>query len=99
MRLGQQLASVAAVPSPDAAAQANMTAGQSQAALATTRGGGGRRAHAASTEFCDFSIRIGPRITDIPNWHIPIVIGPLFIHFRAPCFLSGDNPKPGANRH
>jgi hypothetical protein len=92
--LSQQLATAASSRVVDAA-RANTLAGQLQGALTATQA----KAAAASRApivfpitFCNFTIQIGPIIIDIPQLHIHIVIGPIFIHFRAPCFLSGRIP-------
>jgi hypothetical protein len=91
--LSQRLATVTAARRVDPD-QASSTASQLRAALATTQA----KSVAVSSglffrlRFCNFTIQIGPIIISIPRLHIYIVIGPFFIHFRAPCFLSGRIP-------
>jgi hypothetical protein len=90
--ISQQLATVAASAKPNAA-QVNSLVGQLKTALATTQAQAGIVNQARFTiQFCTFTIQIGPFIIDVPRIGLHIVIGPFFITFRAPCFLSGILP-------
>jgi hypothetical protein len=91
--LSQQLASAAT--SSRSAATASALAGQVQAAMSATaaKAAAVSRAPAASLiSFCNFTIQIGPIVINIPTIGLHLVIGPFFVHFRAPCFLSGRIP-------
>jgi hypothetical protein len=95
--LSQRLAAIAASRASTAAARtsATSTAAQLRAALAATQAKAAAAARLRVTlpiRFCNFTIQIGPIIINIPRLGIHIVIGPFFIHFRAPCFLSGRIP-------
>ena len=80
--------------SPGTQSSNNAAAGLGSTPAATT--GGGTTASPAATiggiSFCNFTIQIGPIIINIPQLNIHIQIGPFFVHFRAPCFLSGRIP-------
>ncbi|MDQ6945446.1 MAG: hypothetical protein M3256_04050 [Actinomycetota bacterium] len=93
--LSQRLAAMTKAPAAATAAGAHVTAAQLQAALATTQAKAAvanRLPITLPIKFCNFVIKIGPIVINIPRFHIHIVIGPFFIRFRAPCFLSGIIP-------
>jgi hypothetical protein len=101
--VSQQLATIASRRSADVATDTTRVtalAGQLQGALTITQSKAAAVAQAPlprapislPIKFCNFTIQIGPIIINIPQLHIHIVIGPFFIHFRAPCFLSGRFP-------
>lgn len=92
--LSQQLATLAAAKPVDPA-QTTATATALQTALAATQ----QRAAAVDPppsifpiRFCLFTIQIGPIIINIPRLGLHIQIGPFFVRFSAPCFLSGRIP-------
>ena len=92
--LSQQLRSMATSRSANAAST-NSTAAALRTALAETQA---KSAAVAALPvsfpfaFCNFTIQIGPIIINVPAIGLHLVIGPFFVHFRAPCFLSGRIP-------